>query len=58
MSSIKFDVMHSLYLSLVLIQIFISFFQDEKDAVRSLDLLHRRVGVYTTVHYFIYKFLA
>ena len=27
-----------------------SFFQDEVDAVRSLDLLYRRVEVYTTVY--------
>ena len=59
MGSIEFDVMQSL-LSLSSVDLdFILFSQDEKDAVRSVDLLYRRVGglrVLTLL--FINKFLA
>ena len=59
MGSIEFDVMQSL-LSLSSVDLdFVLFSQDEKDAVRSVDLLYRRVGglrVLTLL--FINKFLA
>ena len=59
MDSIEFDVMQSL-LSLSSVDLdFVLFSQDEKDAVRSVDLLYRRVGglrVLTLL--FINKFLA
>ena len=48
LSSTEFNVMQSLLSKLI--QIFISFFQDAMDAVRSLDQLYRRVEVYTTIH--------